>query len=108
MEISFDDFYYFKKLKDELEALIETIEILNDEKLMKGIKSSRKDVEAGRIHELKNIEDFLSKPFPITLWFGMETEIQSYFYKINTINFRRLNREVELIALHKKTADERG
>ena len=38
-------------------VLIETIEILNDEKLMKGIKSSRKDLEAGRIHELKNIDE---------------------------------------------------
>jgi len=57
MVISFDAFNNLKKLKDELEVLIETIEILNDEKLMKGIKSSRKDVEAGRIHELKNIEE---------------------------------------------------
>ncbi len=57
MEISFDDFYDLKKLKDELDALTETIEILNYEKLMKGIKSSRKDLEAGRIHELKNIEE---------------------------------------------------
>jgi len=45
------------KLKDELEALIETIEILNDEKLMKGIRSSRNDLEASRIHELKNIDE---------------------------------------------------
>ena len=57
MVISFDAFNNLKKLKDELEALIETIEILNDEKLMKGIKRSRKDVKAGRIHELKNIEE---------------------------------------------------
>jgi flagellar biosynthesis/type III secretory pathway chaperone len=57
VEISFDDFYDLKKLKDDLEALIETIEILNDEKLRNGIKISRKDVEAGRLHELKNIEE---------------------------------------------------
>jgi hypothetical protein len=55
--ISFDAFNNLKKLKDELEALIETIEILNDEKLMIGIKSSRNDLEAGRIYELKNIDD---------------------------------------------------
>lgn len=55
--ISFDAFDNLKKLKDELEALIETIEILNDEKLMKGIRSSREDVEAGRIHELTNIDE---------------------------------------------------
>jgi hypothetical protein len=57
MVISFDAFNNLKKLKDELEALIETIEILNDEKLMKGIRSSRSDLEAGRIHELKNIDE---------------------------------------------------
>ncbi|VVB53297.1 Uncharacterised protein [uncultured archaeon] len=57
MIISFDAFNNLKKLKDELEALIETIEILNDEKLMKGIKSSRNDVKAGRIHELKTIDE---------------------------------------------------
>jgi hypothetical protein len=57
MVISFDAFNNLKKLKDELEALIETIEILNDEKLMKGIRSSRKDLEADRIYELKNIDE---------------------------------------------------
>jgi hypothetical protein len=57
MVISFDAFNNLKKLKDELDALTETIEILNDEKLMKGIKSSRKYLEAGRIHEVKNIEE---------------------------------------------------
>ena len=57
MVISFDAFNNLKKLKDELEALIETIEILNDEKLMEGIKSSRNDVKAGRIHELKTIDE---------------------------------------------------
>jgi hypothetical protein len=57
MVISFDAFDNLKKLKDELEALIETIEIVNDEKLMKGIRSSRDDVEAGRVHEIKNIDE---------------------------------------------------
>jgi hypothetical protein len=57
MVISFDAFNNLKKLKDELEVLIETIEILNDEKLMKGIRSSRKDLEADRIYELKNIDE---------------------------------------------------
>lgn len=57
MVISFDAFDNLKKLKDELEALIETIEILNDEKLMKGIRSSKDDVEAGRVHEIKNVDE---------------------------------------------------
>jgi hypothetical protein len=39
--ISYDVFNNLKRLKDDLEALIETIEIMNDETLMKGIKKSR-------------------------------------------------------------------
>ncbi len=55
--ISFDAFNNLKKLKDELEALIETIEIMNDETLMKGIKRSRTDVKAGRIHEIGSADE---------------------------------------------------
>ena len=57
MFISFDAFNNLKKLKDELEALIETIEIMNDETLMKGIKRSRNDVKAGRIHEIRSADE---------------------------------------------------
>jgi hypothetical protein len=57
MVISFDAFNNLKKLKDDLEALIETIEIMNDETLMKGIKRSRNDVKAGRTYELKSVEE---------------------------------------------------
>ncbi len=55
--ISFDAFNNLKKLKDELEALIETIEIMNDEVLMKGIERSRNDVKAGRIHEIGSADE---------------------------------------------------
>ncbi len=57
MVISFDAFNNLTKLKDELEALIETIEIMNDVTLMKGIKRSRKDVKAGRIHEIRSADE---------------------------------------------------
>ncbi|GFO97425.1 hypothetical protein ig2599ANME_1627 [groundwater metagenome] len=57
MVISFDAFNNLKKLKDELEALIETIEIMNDETLMKGIKRSRNDVKAGRIQEIRSADE---------------------------------------------------
>ncbi|HEY9207184.1 MAG TPA: hypothetical protein VIO58_14830 [Candidatus Methanoperedens sp.] len=57
MVISLDAFNNLKKLKDELEALIETIEIMNDETLMKGIKRSRSDVKAGRIHEIRSADE---------------------------------------------------
>ncbi len=55
--ISYDAFNNLKKLKEELESIIETIEIMNDETLMTGIKRSKDDVKAGRVHELKNVDD---------------------------------------------------
>ena len=55
--ISYDAFNNLKKLKEDLEALIETIEIMNDETLMKGIKRSRNDVKQGRTHELKSPDE---------------------------------------------------
>ena len=55
--ISFDAFNNLKKLKDELEALIETIEIMNDETLMKGIKRSRNDLKTGRTHEIRSADE---------------------------------------------------
>ena len=57
MVISLDAFNNLKKLKDELEALIETIEIMNDETLMKGIKRSRNDVKVGRIYEIRSADE---------------------------------------------------
>ncbi len=55
--MSYDVFDNLKKLKDELESLIETIEIMNNETLMEGIKRSRSDVKAGRVYELKNVDE---------------------------------------------------
>jgi hypothetical protein len=55
--ISFDAFNNLKKLKEDLEAIIETIEIMNDETLMEGIKRSRNDVKAGKIYELKSVNE---------------------------------------------------
>jgi PHD/YefM family antitoxin component YafN of YafNO toxin-antitoxin module len=45
------------RLRDEFDSIIETIEIMNDKELMEGIKRSKDDVEAGKIHELKNVDD---------------------------------------------------
>ena len=55
LTISSDAFYTLVKLKEELEEVIETIEIMNDKELMEGLKRSKKDVEEGRVYELKNI-----------------------------------------------------
>ena len=40
-----------------MDSLIETIEIMNDETLMKEIKRSRNDLKAGRVHEIRNAEE---------------------------------------------------
>ena len=57
LTISPDAFYTLVKLKEELEEVIETIEIMNDRELMEGLKRSKKDVEEGRIYELKNVDE---------------------------------------------------
>jgi len=56
LTISPDAFNTLVKLKEELEEVIETIEIMNDKKLMEGLKRSKKDVKEGRIYELKNVD----------------------------------------------------
>ena len=57
LTISPDAFNTLVKLKEELEEVIETIEIMNDKELMEGLKRSKKDVEEGRIYELKNVDE---------------------------------------------------
>jgi len=55
--ISPDAFNTLVKLKEELEGVIETIEIMNDKELMEGLERSKKDVKEGRIYELKNVDE---------------------------------------------------
>jgi hypothetical protein len=57
LTITPDAFYTLVKLKEELEEVIETIEIMNDRELMEGLKRSEKDVEEGRVYELKNVDE---------------------------------------------------
>jgi len=47
----------FEAFMTEVESLIETVEILSDEDLMKQLKESEKDVEEGRVHEIKSSDD---------------------------------------------------
>ena len=58
LTISPDVFNTLVKLKQELEEIIETIEIMNGRELMESLKRSKKDVEEGRVYELKNVDDF--------------------------------------------------
>ena len=47
----------FEAFMTEVESLIETVAILSDEDLMKQLKESEKDVEEGRVHEIKSSDD---------------------------------------------------
>ena len=58
--ISPEAFLTLKRLKNEFEEVIETIEILNTPRLMKQIERSRKDVKAGRVCELSQTDDLNS------------------------------------------------
>ncbi|VUT26404.1 MAG: hypothetical protein MOIL_01543 [Candidatus Methanolliviera sp. GoM_oil] len=51
------------RIRDELDGIIETIEIMNDEELMEGIRRSKEDIEAGRTYELKNVNDLDQENF---------------------------------------------
>ena len=57
LTISPSAFNTLVKLEEELEDVIETIEIMNDRALMAGLKRSKKDVEEGRVYELKNVDE---------------------------------------------------
>jgi hypothetical protein len=43
------------KLRSVVEELVETLEILSDEKLMKSIKASLKDIQENRVLGLKEL-----------------------------------------------------
>lgn len=45
------------KLSKEFDSIVETIEIMNDRELMKGIERSRTDFKKGRFRELKNMNE---------------------------------------------------
>jgi PHD/YefM family antitoxin component YafN of YafNO toxin-antitoxin module len=47
----------FEGLISEVESLIETVEILSDENLMKQISESERDTKKGKISEIKSTDD---------------------------------------------------
>ena len=55
--ISPEAFLTLKRLNNELEEVIETIEILNTPQLMKQIERSKKDAKAGRVCKLSGAAD---------------------------------------------------
>ena len=57
VRISSEAVLTLKRLNNELEEMIETIEILNTPQLMKQINRSKKDVKAGRQSVLSSLDD---------------------------------------------------
>ena len=47
----------FEGLISEVESLIETVEILSDENLMKQIRESERDIKEGKVSEIKSTAD---------------------------------------------------
>lgn len=50
-------FVDMEKLREEFDSLMETIEIMNDKELVKGIKRSLDDVRSGRVSKLDSIDE---------------------------------------------------
>ncbi|MBU1197622.1 hypothetical protein KJ765_03860 [Candidatus Micrarchaeota archaeon] len=46
----------FEEARDAFESLQETLEVLADKKLLKGIRSSEKDFSDGRFHSIVNLK----------------------------------------------------
>ena len=44
-------------LRDEIDDIIETIEVLSDQELLEGLKRSLKDLELGNVYELTDVDD---------------------------------------------------
>jgi len=59
LTITKDVFDTLLKMREELDQIIETIEIMNDKELMEGINRALREAEEGKIHELKNIDNLL-------------------------------------------------
>ena len=45
------------KVRDELDSIMETIDILRNKKLMESIKKAREDVRKGRVYKLKDLDE---------------------------------------------------
>jgi len=49
------------RLRELLESLIETMDVLLDEELLKGISEAEEDIEAGRVRRLEKFEEELRR-----------------------------------------------
>jgi len=45
------------RIREELDIVVETIEIMNNKELREGIERSRKNVKEGKVRKLKSVDD---------------------------------------------------
>ncbi|MBS3906566.1 MAG: hypothetical protein KGZ49_05965 [Syntrophaceae bacterium] len=45
------------RIREELDSVVETIEMMNNKDLREGIERSRKNVNEGRVRKLKSVDD---------------------------------------------------
>ncbi|MCD6572747.1 MAG: hypothetical protein J7K95_01465 [Thermoplasmata archaeon] len=57
LTVSKDVFDALIRIREELDQIIESIEIMNDREVMEGIDRAIKDIENGKIYELGNIDE---------------------------------------------------
>jgi len=46
-----------QRIREELDSVVETIEIMNNKELREGIERSRKNVKEGKVRKLKSVDD---------------------------------------------------
>jgi len=57
LTVSKDVFDALIRIREELDQIIESIEIMNNREVMEGIDRAIKDIENGKIYELGNIDE---------------------------------------------------
>jgi len=45
------------RIREELDSVVETIEIMNNKELREGIERSRKNAKEGKVRKLKSVDD---------------------------------------------------
>ena len=50
-----DAFEEMMRKKEEFDAIVESIELMNNPELQVSIKKSKEDIKAGRIHKLREV-----------------------------------------------------
>ncbi|MAG91204.1 hypothetical protein CMO83_03905 [Candidatus Woesearchaeota archaeon] len=43
------------RIKEEFDAIVESIELMNNPEIQESIRKSKEDIEAGRVHKLKDV-----------------------------------------------------